>query len=209
MSQHSGSDMIGGFYVKCVGAWCAFFKVFSHLLLDRVAHTRKINETCVLISQQEIMWALYDAINEHLITKRGPKSAPMSLTFSKCLINPSHRFQGDFPVCFNHKTCGKGDILEESHCFNMETLSSSIFQVWQPPWIEVRPRPAESLLLISVCLFNLRFSLLRTHVYGNPQSYVSITPSLLSAALFILDFFSSFFSGKTCSEMKIKVALHS
>lgn len=27
--------MIGGFYVKCVVACCAFFKVFSHLLLVR------------------------------------------------------------------------------------------------------------------------------------------------------------------------------
>lgn len=56
MFQCSGFDMIGGFYVKCLVACCAFFKVFSHLLLvvDRVVHLRKINVTCVLISQRVV-----------------------------------------------------------------------------------------------------------------------------------------------------------
>lgn len=48
----------------------------------------------MVISQKEIMCAVYDAIIEHLVTKRGLKSAQMTLTFSKCLINPCHRFLG-------------------------------------------------------------------------------------------------------------------
>lgn len=81
-----------GFYVK--DFMSKFLVIYCWLEVDRVVHIRKINETCVLISQKEIMCALYDAINEHLLTKRGLKCAQMSLTFSKCLINPCHRFQG-------------------------------------------------------------------------------------------------------------------
>lgn len=122
------------------------------------------------------------------------------------MIIPCNRFQVDFHVCFNH-ICGKGDLGEE----HWNSVSQNIVLVWQPP-----PSPnwrgrAEGLLSAlsssaSVYLIWDFHFYAYMHKLIHSHTSLSLCPSLLlSPRLFILDFFQ----GKTCSEMKIKVASHS
>lgn len=119
----------------------------------------------------------------------------MTFTFSKGIINPWNHFLELISMFVLITYVEKETFWKEAttptwklcvlkhHSAETATIVSNLNEA----------RPVRRPLLINVCLFNFRFSLLHTHVYINPQSYVSIRLSLhpslhLSPGLFILDF---------------------
>lgn len=85
-------------------------------------------------SDTDRVYVLYDALNYHLTTKKGVEICLDDFYIQQMSNKSMSSFSGVismFVLIIKYV-----DLLDKSHRFNMKTLFSNIFQVWQPPWME-------------------------------------------------------------------------
>lgn len=129
------------------------------------------------------VYVLYDALNYHLTTKRRLEICPDDFyiqQMSNKSMSSSSGVISMFVLIIKHV-----DLLEESHRFNMETLSSNIFQVWQPLWMEAQTGPRRA-FSSSVSVYIIRDFHFCAHTYTLIHSHTSpsLCPSFQQPCLF-------------------------